>query len=230
MAITLLDLRDQVKALLNNDTDFFTDVNLDYHINASYYKHLDVLSNVLQDRLAIIDFIDTTAGVQSYNLNLVKTSGRIPSQVTDAKYLGSDISSVSYLNLKAQSQMNTDDMTTRGIPQSYTIIGKEIVLGIPPNKTLTDGLKITFVPYPETLTDDADEIEEDFLGTGQNCLVYFAVMACKAQEGLWDPGTFAAQSFASLYEKHLYDFKESMALRMYEEDEIESFINDDVNY
>ena len=229
MAATLLTLRNQVKVLLNNDT-FFTDLNLDVHINASYFFHHAIVSDALQNRLAIIDFIDTTDDVQSYNVNLVKASGRLPDQIIEVKYKGSDIAAVSYLELQYQTTTKTDDMTTKGIPQSYEIVGNDIILGIPPNKTLTDGLKVTFVPYPVELVDDTDLIESAFDGIGEKCIVYYACLAAKSQEEMWDAGSSALQGFKSTYEDFVLRFKNNLEMRAFEEDEVQSFINDDVNY
>ncbi len=229
MAATLLDLRNEVKTLLNND-DFFTDANLNIHINASYREHYGIVRDGLQNILAIEDFIDTTANTRNYDLNSVKTSGREPFQIINVKYLGSDISSISYLDLTYETRTKQDDISTTGIPQTYEIVGNEVILGLPPNKTLTDGLKIRFVPFPIKLVDDADEIEFIFTGDGEDCIIYFAVMLAKAQEETWDPGSGAAGHFLNLYEKLLFRFKNGIEMRAFEEDEIETFLNDGVDY
>lgn len=227
---TLLQLRDRIKVLLNNDTDFFSDANLDIHINASYHFHHAIVSDSLQNRLAIVDFIDTVAGTQSYNVDLVKNSGRLPDQIINAKYKGSDIAAVSYLDLQYSTTNNTDDMTTRGIPQSYEIVGDDIVLGIPPNKTLTDGLKLIFVPHPVDLVDETDVIENVFNGLGERCITYYSVLMAKAQEETWDEGSSAILGFKTTYEDLILRFKNNLEMRAFEEDEVQSFINDDVNY
>lgn len=229
MVATLLQLRDQVKVLLNNDT-FFTDANLDVHINASYHFHHAIVSDALQNRLVIEDFIDTTDGTQKYNVNLVKSSGRLPDQIVNVKYKGSDIAAVSYLDLSYVSDFKTDDMTVRGIPSDYSIIGNDIVLSIPPNKSLVDGLKVLFVPYPLTLSIDADVIESAFDGLGEKCIIYYACLAAKSQEEMWDAGSSALRGFKSTYEDFVLRFKNNLEMRAFEEDEIETFINDDVNY
>lgn len=226
---TLLEIRDKVKVLLNND-GFFTDANLDIHINASYVFHHAIVSDALQNILAIEDFIDTTAGTPKYDLNLVKNSGRAPAQVIDVKYGANDISSVSYLALEYQTNTRYDDLTTRGIPQSYELIGNDIVLGLPPNRTITDGLKVTFVPYPNDLVLDTDATEQVFTGNGDQCIIYYTVLACKAQEETWDAGSSAVAGFKSTYEDFILRFKNNLEMRAFQQDEIETFLNDDVNY
>lgn len=229
MTATLLSLRTSVQVLLNND-DFFTDANLDVHINAAYVFHHAIVSDSLQNRFVIEDFIDTTAGTQEYDLSTVKNSGRIPDQIVSVKYLGSDISAVSYLDLVYFTGTKTDDMTTRGIPQSYEIIGENVVLGIPPNKTLTNGLKVNFVPFPIALAADIDVTEQVFQGIGDQCIIYYAVLMAKAQEETWDAGATSIQGFRSTYNDLILRFKNNLEMRAFEEDEIESFSNDDVNY
>jgi len=229
MPASLLTLRDRVKVLLNND-DFFNDVNLDIHINTSYHFHHAIVSDALQNRLVIEDFIDTVDGTQKYNLNLVKNSGRLPDQVVNVKYKGSDIAAVSYLDLSYVSDFKTDDMTVRGIPSDYSIIGDDIVLSIPPNKTLVDGLKVFFVPYPVELVDDGDLIETSFDGLGEKCIIYYTVLMAKAQEETWDEGSSAITGFKNTYEDLILRYKNNLEMRAFEEDEIETFINDDVNY
>lgn len=229
MSATLLTIRNRVKVLLNND-DFFTDANIDVHINASYEFHHAIVSDALQNRLVIEDFIDTEAGTVRYNLNLVKTSGRIPDQVVNLKYFASDISSVNYIDLQYETRSKIDDITSRGIPQTYEIIGDDIVLGLPPNKALTNGLKVLFVPYPNELTDDTDATEQTFQGMGDQCIVYYTVLMCKAQEETWDAGSTAIIGFKRTYEDLVLRFKNNLEMRAFEEDEVESFLNDDVNY
>lgn len=229
MVASLLTIRNRVKVLLNND-DFFTDTNLDIHINTSYHHIHATVSDALQNRLVLEDFIDTTEGVRNYNLNLVKNSGRNVDQVVSLKYSGNDISSISYLDLRYETQSKVDDLTTRGIPQSYEIIGDDIVLGLPPNKTITDGLKIQFIPYPNELVLDADITETSFQGIGDDCVVYQAVLMAKAQEETWDAGSSAVVGFQGILEKLMYRFQNNLEMRAFEEDEIESFLNDDVNY
>lgn len=229
MAASLLTLRNRVKVLLNND-DFFTDANLDIHINASYHFHHAIVSDALQNILAIEDFIDTTAGTREYDLNLVKDSGRKPAQVIDVKYGANDISTVSYLALEYQTNSRFDDLTTRGIPQDYSLVGNDIVLGLPPNKSLTNGLKVIFVPYPLDLALDTDETEEVFTGNGDHCIVYYTVLACKAQEETWDAGSSAISGFKSTYEDFIMRFKNNLEMRAFQQDEIETFLNDDINY
>ena len=229
MAATLLELRDQIKTLLNND-DFFTDANLDVHINASYHFHHGIVSDALQNRLAIVDFIDVVAGTQNYDVSLVKNSGRLPDQVISVKYKASDIAAVSYLDMSYVTTSKTDDMTVRGIPSDYSIMGDNIVLSIPPNKSSTDGLKVSFVPYPVDLVDDVDEVESAFNGLGEKCITYYAVLAAKAQEEIWDEGSSAVTGFKSTYEDFILRFKNNLEMRAFEEDEIQSFNNDDVNY
>lgn len=229
MTATLLTIRNNVKVLLNND-DFFTDTNLDVHINASYHFHHAIVSDALQNRLVIEDFIDTTTDVITYDVSLVKNSGRIPDQIISVKYLGKDISSVSYLDLQYETKSKIDDLSTTGIPQTYEIIGEDIVLGLPPNTTLTDGLKVLFVPYPEDLTDDTDVTEQTFQGVGDQCITYYAVLLAKSQEEMWDAGSSALRGFKTSYEDLVLRFKNNLEMRAFEEDEIESFLNDDVNY
>jgi len=230
MVATLLELRDEVKLLLNNDVDFFTDATLDTHINTAYVFHHGIVSDAFQNRLVIEDFIDTFSGTQSYALSLVKNSGRLPDQVVNVKYLGSDISSVNYLDLTYQDQTRTDDISTRGIPQSYEIVGNDIILGIPPDATLIDGLKIRFVPYPTELVADGDAIESAFDGLGKKCITHYSVLIAKAQEEAWEPGSAGVQGFKVTYEDLVLRFKNNLEMRAFEEDEVQSFINDDVNY
>lgn len=229
MAATLLTLRDRLKVLLNND-DFFTDTNLDVHINASYHFHHAIVSDSLQNRLVIEDFIDTTDGTRAYDVDLVKNSGREVDQIVNVKYLGQDISSVSYIDLTYETTTKQDDISTKGFPQTYEIVGDDIVLGLTPNKTLTDGIKLRFVPFPETLVDDVDTIEGVFTGIGERCIIYYAVLMAKAQEETWDADSSAIAGFKSTYEDFILRFKNNLEMRAFEEDEIESFQNDDVNY
>jgi len=229
MGATLLTLRDDVKVLLNVD-DFFSDANLDVHINAAYHFHHAIVSDSLQNRLVIIDFIDTVAGTRSYALSSVKNSGRLPDQVVNVKYFANDISAISYLDLKYTTQTGFDDQSTHGIPDSYEIVGDDVVLGVPPNKTSTDGLKIRFVPHPLDLTLDTDIIEDVFNGIGQRAIVYYSVLMAKAQEETWDAGSGAIQGFKITYEDLILRFKNNLEMRAFEEDEVESFVNDDVNY
>ena len=42
------------------EDEFFSDANLDVHINASYKFHHAIVSDALQNRLVLVDFIDTT--------------------------------------------------------------------------------------------------------------------------------------------------------------------------
>ena len=229
MGATLLTLRDNVKVLLNND-DFFSDANLDVHINAAYHFHHAIVSDSLQNRLVIEDFIDTVVGQRTYPLVSVNNSGRNPDQIVNAKFFASDISAVTYLDMKYVTQTKFDDQNTRGIPDSYEIVGDDIVLGIPPNKTVANGIKIRFVPHPLDLALDTDEIEEVFIGIGQRCIVYYTVLMAKAQEETWDAGSTAIQGFKMTYEDLILRFKNNLEMRAFEEDEIESFDNDGVNY
>lgn len=229
MAATLLELRTQTKVLLNND-DFFTDANLDVHINASYHFHHAIVSDALQNRLAIVDFIDVVAGQTNYDVSTVKNSGRLPDQIINVKFRASNITAVSYMDLTYVSTFKTDDMVLRGIPSDYSIIGDDIVTSIPPNKTLTDGLKITFIPYPLPLLLDTDEVEMSFTGLGEQCISYYAVLMAKSQEEIWDEGSSALAGFKSTYEDLVLRFKNNLEMRAFEEDEVQTFINDDVNF
>jgi hypothetical protein len=229
MAATLLELRDKAKALLNND-DFFTDSNLDIHINASYHFHHAITSDALQNRLAIIDFIDVVAGQTDYDVSTVKNSDRLPDQVIDVKYKASNIAAVSYLDMSYVTSFKTDDRTGRGIPSDYSIIGNNIVTSIPPNKSLVDGLKVTFVPYPLNLVNDTDEVDVAFTGLGEQCIAYYAVLMAKSQEEIWDEGSSALSGFKSTYEDLVLRFKNNLEMRAFEEDEVRTYLNDDVNY
>jgi len=227
MGATLLQLRDQVKRLLNND-DFFSDLVLDDHINTSYYHHHAVVTDALEHILALQDFIDTTTNVRKYDLSLIKTTGRIVDQLIRLEYFGSDISSISYSTMAYQTRDNEDEVSTFGVPQTYELIGNEIIVDPPPNKDLVDGLRLTFNPHAETLVDPTDTIEDVFIGPGERCIVHFAVMIAKQQEELWDPQTSAAGGFSRNYEALLFRFKNNLEMRAFEEDEIESFDVGDV--
>lgn len=229
MAVTLLQLRNKVKTLLNND-DFFTNVNLDIHINAAYFFHHAIVSDALQNRLALVDSIDIVSGQRDYALSAVKTSGRIVDQIINLKYKAADMSAISFRDLRYETRSNVDDISTTGTPQSYEIMGENISLDPAPNKAITDGLQVTFVPYPETLVNDADEIELSFTGLGADCVAYYAVLAAKAQEETWDVDSSAIVGFKKTYEDMVLRFKNNLEMRAFEEDEIETFGDDDVNY
>lgn len=222
MAATLLVLRDRVKALLNND-DFFTDTNLDIHINTSYHFHHAIVSDALQNRLVIEDFIDVVDGTRAYDLSTVKNSGRLPDQIVTAKYRGDGVSAVSYLDLKYETQTDNDDEFIRGTPEFYEIVGDDIVLKTIPNKTLTDGLKIRFVPYPVELVNDGDTVENSFDGLGEKCIAYYTVLLAKAQEETWDANSSSIQGFKASYEDLILRFKNNLEMRAFEEDEITAF-------
>ena len=225
MGSTLLALRTDVKLLINSD-DFFTDATLDVHINASFKMHHGIVSDALQNILALDDFIDVVEGTRDYALSTVKTSGRTPAQIINVKYLADNSSSVEYYDLSYETQTNTNDISTKSVPGTYEVIGSNIVLGTIPSETLTNGLKVRFVPDPEDLSSDSSTVDDIFNGSGDNCIVYYAVMLAKIQEETWDPGSAAGNAFRGIYEDFVRRFKNNLEMRVFEEDEIRSYPDD----
>lgn len=226
MGSTLATLRTDVKILLNND-DSFTDVNLNIHINASFKFHHGIVSDALEDILIITDFIDVVADTREYNLSAVKTSSRVPAQVKNVKYLANLSGLIDYYDLKLESQQDRDDFSLQGIPETYEVIGSQIVLGSLPSETLTNGLKVRFVPVPTDLSLDTSTVDDIFNGHGDTCIKYYAVMLAKIQEETWDPGTAASRAFKGIYEDFVLRFKNGLQNRTHEDDEVEPAFGDE---
>jgi len=221
MARKLSDLRTQLRALLNND-DFFGDGTLgngtlDLHINTAFeflYEH------VLEAQEKFF-MIPTTLDVVK-NERLIAVPPDMKS--TDKVQITEDQVEFQYLNYLTQRDTFESNQAQ---PAWYEIVGNFYRLHPSPQKSVTNGLHVDYVPNPVELVADDDTVpDRPWRGLGERCILWRAMSLARAQEETHSAGATGADGTMGNLTKMEQIFLEGLENQGVVKDEIIDFEED----
>lgn len=176
---TLGALRGRVRSYLDEPTAaFWSDAELNNYINQAYFYNYMELVDAYENYFAQVVSINIVAGTDTYALPANFDKIRLLERVVDNAVT---IPLQEFNRIEASNLINTFTATNLFLP-TYRFSGGNFILEPMPQVSITNGLRLEYVPAPVAMAIDADQPNANFLDHWQEIIVLRAVISAKLKE------------------------------------------------
>jgi hypothetical protein len=225
---TLLELRTRVRSYLDEpDARFWTDAELNNWINQAYFFAYMEFVQAFENYFATVVFQNITAGVDTYAL---------PANFDKFRLLERVINNTVTIPLQEFNRIETSNLissftATNSYLPTYRFVGPNFVLEPMPQVTITNGLRLEYVPGAAPLVADGDSPVSTFLNQWQELIVLKAVVSAKLKEEMTGNQGADLGPFQVMLETWENKVKDAIALRSQSRKYTEPFgIDETSNY
>lgn len=209
---TLAQLRTRVRSYLDAPDpldSFWSDTELNNWINQAYYFSYMELVQAYEGYFAQQTYYNIVSGTDTYALPADFSKFRLLERVVDNT---ATIPLIEFERIETANLLSTFTATNIFLP-TFRFFGNNFILEPLPQVSITNGLRLEYVPIPTQLTLDADTPAASYLEHWQELIVLKAVISAKLKEEMTGGGGTDMGPFQSMLESWEQKVKDAVAKR-----------------